>query len=52
MEMASRRLVTIEVVPTIRRGGRVERAVFVGIYCDGGRLERDAIRSQSRALIH
>jgi hypothetical protein len=30
---------------TIRRGGRVERAVFVGPYQDGARLDRDAIRS-------
>ena len=30
---------------TIRRSGRVERAVFVGPYRDGARLDRDAIRS-------
>ena len=30
---------------TIRRGGRVERAVFVGHYADGAQLDSDAIRS-------
>lgn len=30
---------------TIRRGGRVERAVFIGPYRDGARFDRDAIRS-------
>lgn len=30
---------------TIRRGGRVERAIFVGPYRDGARLDRDAILS-------
>ena len=30
---------------TIRRGGRVERAIFVGHYADGALLDRDAIRS-------
>lgn len=33
---------------TIRRGGCVERVVLVGPYRDGGRLDRDAIRTMYR----